>query len=231
MFLQPPRELYLLNIPHNSRKRYLKKSFYLLTLEAATGKCHLKVTRRRKPNRNAAVVAIQAFVIHVVALLSSAHSPLCQLRLLHFYPLHQNIKSVDLYFFWSKFHLGQNGQIPQALQQRGSSQLRSLCFTHAPHPLSVSPQHAACRGCQGPAAGTSCIRDGAWSKCHILFQGQLSELPPNTDHAGSISRDRRAEGLAGHTTGRRGHVQGQVCFPELSLQWSSSVSPLSISTR
>lgn len=97
LFLQPARELYLLNNPHSSRKRFLKKSFYLLPMEA-TGKCHLRVTRKRKPNRTTAIVAIQAFVIHVVALLSPAHSPLCQLQLLHFCPLHQNIKSVDLYF-------------------------------------------------------------------------------------------------------------------------------------
>lgn len=43
--------------------------------------------------------------------------------------------------------MGQNGQIPQAPQQRGSSELHSLCFTHTPCPLSVSPQH--CRGARG----------------------------------------------------------------------------------
>lgn len=32
-----------------------------------------------------------------------------------------------------------------------------------------------------------------------FIPGTLSELPPNSAHAGSISRDRRAEGLAGHT--------------------------------
>lgn len=99
LFLQPARELLSLNNPHSSRKRFLTKSFYLLPVEAA-GKCHLRVTRKKNKtkiqNRIAAIVAIQAFVIHVVALLSPAHSPLCQLQLLHFYPLHQNIKSVDL---------------------------------------------------------------------------------------------------------------------------------------
>lgn len=46
LFLQPARELYLLNNPHSSRKRFLKmkKSFHRLPVEA-TGKCHLKVTR------------------------------------------------------------------------------------------------------------------------------------------------------------------------------------------
>lgn len=218
LFLQPARELYLLNNPHSSRKRFLTKS-YLLPVEA-TGKCHLRVTRKRKPNRTAAVVAIQAFAIHVVALFSPAHSPLCQLQLLHFYPLHQNIKSVDLYFFGLSFTWGRMGTFLRPSSREEAQSSAPLCLT-----LSVSPQHTALQGCQQQDPGM----DRAWRKCHILFQGQLSELPAHTAQAGSISRDRRAEGLAGHTGVTR--TKGRFCFPEPSLQWSSSVSPLSISTR
>lgn len=71
LFLQPARELYLLNNPHSSRKRFLKKKkfFHLLPTEA-TGKCHLRVTRKKKIKQTTAIVAIQVSVIHGVALLS-----------------------------------------------------------------------------------------------------------------------------------------------------------------
>lgn len=169
-------------------------------MEAATGKCHLRVTRKRKPNRTAAVVAIQALVIHVVALLSPAHSLLCQPQLLYFHPLHQNIKSVDFYFFGSKFHLGQSGQIPQALQQRGSSELHSLCFTSSPHPLSVSPQHTACRGC---SRNQLCQGWGVKQMpCFIpgAAQGAPTKHSPLWLH---LSWPASRGFLAGHTTGSR----------------------------
>lgn len=141
----------------------------------ATGNCHLTVTRKRKPSRTTAIVAIQVFVIHVVALLSPAHSPLCQLQLLHFYPLHQNIKSSRFIFFGLSFTWGRMGKFLRP-SSREEAQSSTPCASHM-HPI---PSAHSVQGCQGPAAGTSCIRDGAWSKCHLLFQGQLSELPPNS---------------------------------------------------
>lgn len=110
-------------------------------MEAATGKCHLRVTRRRKPNRNAAVVAIQAFVvIHVVALLSPAHSPLCQLRLLHFYTLNQNNKSVYLFSFGLSFTWGRTGKFLRP-SSREEAQSSVPCASHT-HPVPSACHHS-----------------------------------------------------------------------------------------
>lgn len=106
-------------------------------------------------------------------------------------------------FFWPKFHLEQNGQIPGA-ERKLRAALPAL-DTRTPSPQ-ASPRHRACRGARG-AAGTSWIGDGARSKSHVLFQGQLSELPASTAQAGSISGDRRAEGLA-----RGSRTRGRFAF-------------------
>lgn len=57
--------------------------------------------------------------------------------------------------------MGQNG-----LSCREEAQSSIPCASHT-HPVPSVCHHST----QGPAAGTSCIRDEAWSKCHILFQG------------------------------------------------------------
>lgn len=181
LFLQPARELYVLNNPHSSRKRFLKK-FYLLPTEA-TGKCHLRVTR--KSNRTTAVVAIQVLVIHVAALLTPAHSPLCQLQLLHFYPLHQNIKSVDFYFFGLSFTWGRTG--------RGSSELHSLCLTHT-----LSPQRVT-RACRGGCQQQEQLCQGwGMEQMPYLIPGPAQGAP--TNHSPHwLHLQQRAERLAGHT--------------------------------
>lgn len=95
-------------------------------------------------------MATQAFVIHVVALLSSAHSPLCQLRLLHFYPLHQNIKSVDLYFFFGlSYTWGRTGKFlrPSSREEAHSS---APCASHT-HPVPSACHHSTQRA--GAARG------------------------------------------------------------------------------
>lgn len=102
-----------------------------------------------------------------------------QLQLLHFYPLHQNMKSVDLDFFGLSLTWGRMGP-----SSREEAQGCTPCASHTP----LSPQGAttACRAARGTSRNSS-GRDGAWSKCQIRFQGQL---PPSTA---------QAEGLAGHT--------------------------------
>lgn len=150
-------------------------------------------------------MAIHVFVIHGVALLSPAHSPFCQLQLLHFYPLHQNMKSVDLDFFGLSLTWGRMGPF-----SRGEAQSCTPCASHTP-----SRCYHSLQGCQR-------------QQQEQLWQGWAMEQMPYLIPGAAPTK---------HSPGRRfgrahrGHAQGQVCFPELSLQWSSSLSPLSISTR
>lgn len=111
LFLQPARELYPKQPSQLQEIISKNKFFYLLPMEA-TGKCHLRVTRKKKTKLNHSHCGYPS--------VCNSWSCPSQLQLLHFSPLHQNMKSADLDFFWSKSHLG----------QRGSSELHPLCLTH-----------------------------------------------------------------------------------------------------
>lgn len=145
----------------------------------ATGKCHLRVTR--KPNRTTAIVAIQAFVIHVVALLSPAHSPLCQLQLLHFYPLRQNIKSVDLHFFGLSFTWGRMGKFLRP-SSREEAQSSTACASHTP-PI---PSAHSVRGARGQQQEPAVSGMGHGANA-IFYSRGSSVSSQQAAHAGSIS--------------------------------------------
>lgn len=160
----------------------------------ATGKCHLRVTIKRKPSRTTAIVAIQVLVIHVVALLAPAHSPLCQLQLLHFYPLHENIKSSRFIFFGLSFTWGRMGKFLRP-SSREEAQSCTPCASHM-HPIPSA--HSVCRGARGQQQEPAV--SGMGHGANAIFYSRGSSVSCHqTAQAGSMSPDRRAEGLAGHT--------------------------------
>lgn len=185
--------------PSQLQEKISENKFYLLPVEA-TGKCHLSVTKKKKSKQNHSHCGHQS--------VCNSWSCPSQLQLLHFYPLHQNMKSVDLDFFGLSLTWGRMGP-----SSREEAQGCTPCASHTP-PV-PSGCHHSLQGCQG-------------HQQEQLWQGWGTEKMPDLIPGAAPTKHSPGRGFG---RAHRGHSQGQVCFPEPSLQWSSSLSSLSISTR
>lgn len=136
-------------------------------------------------------MAIHVFVIHGVALLSPAHSPFCQLQLLHFYPLHQNMKSVDLDFFGLSLTWGRMGP-----SSRGEAQSCTPRASHTPCPLKVLPQPA---GLPEAAAGTALARMGHGANAIFDSRGSSHQAQPRQKVWQGTQGSRTRAGLLSRT--------------------------------
>lgn len=136
-------------------------------------------------------MAIHVFVIHGVALLSPAHSPFCQLQRLHFYPLHQNMKSVDLDFFGLSLTWGRMGP-----SSRGEAQSCTPCASHTPCPLKVLPQPAEL---PEAAAGTALARMGHGANAIFDSRGSSHQAQPRQKVWQGTQGSRTRAGLLSRT--------------------------------
>lgn len=155
----------------------------------ATGKCHLGVTRKKKTKQN------HSHCGHPRVCNSwSCPSITCPFSLLSaatssFLSSSSEHEVSRFRFFWSKSHLGQNG----ALQQRGSSELHSLCFTHT---LKVLPQPAEL---PEAAAGTALARMGHGANAIFDSRGSSHQAQPRQKVWQGTQGSRTRAGLLSRT--------------------------------
>lgn len=117
--------------------------------------------------------------------------PFCQLQLLHFHPLHQNMKSVGLDFFGLSLTWGRMGP-----SSREEAQSCTPCASHTPCPLKVPPQPA---GLPGAAAGTALAEMGHGANAIFDSRGSSHQAQPRQKVWQGTQGSRTRAGLLSRT--------------------------------